>query len=80
MINNTREKLLSIFCDILQHTLLASEINHDHHLWDSLAHLNIILAIEEEFNIEIPTSDFGKLHNDYDTVLKYIEEKICKQI
>ena len=31
--------------------------------WDSLKHLNLILALEEEFNISIPNEEVGNLMN-----------------
>ncbi len=31
--------------------------------WDSLRHLNLILALEEEFNVEIPDEEVGNLMN-----------------
>ena len=72
------KKLINIFCDVLKNNIIESDINSDHHLWDSLAHLNIILSIEEEFNIDIPPGDFSKLHSDYKTVLNYIENRLKK--
>ena len=32
--------------------------------WDSLKHLNLILALEEEFNIVIPDEEVGNLMNN----------------
>lgn len=31
--------------------------------WDSLRHMNLILALEEEFNVEIPDEEVGNLMN-----------------
>ena len=31
--------------------------------WDSLRHLNLILALEEEFNITIPDEEVGNMVN-----------------
>lgn len=31
--------------------------------WDSVRHLNLILALEEEFNISIPDEEVGNLVN-----------------
>jgi len=31
--------------------------------WDSLKHLNLILALEEEFDITIPDEEVGNMHN-----------------
>jgi len=31
--------------------------------WDSLKHLNLVLALEEEFDIRIPDEEVGNLNN-----------------
>ena len=31
--------------------------------WDSLRHMNLILALEEEFNVTIPDEEVGNLMN-----------------
>lgn len=41
--------------------------------WDSLKHLNLILALEEEFNVEIPDEEVGNLMN-YKLIKLVIEE------
>ena len=41
--------------------------------WDSLKHLNLILALEEEFNIEIPDEEVGNLMN-YKLIKLVVEE------
>jgi acyl carrier protein len=43
--------------------------------WDSLNHLNLILALEEEFNVEIPDEEVGNLMN-YRLIMLVIEEII----
>jgi acyl carrier protein len=68
-----KETLLSIFSDVLGGTISEQEINRDNSAWDSLGHLNIILAIEEEFNLDIPPEDFQTLHSDLPTIIQYLE-------
>jgi len=41
--------------------------------WDSLKHLNLILALEEEFDIVIPDEEVGNLMN-YKLIQIVIEE------
>jgi acyl carrier protein len=46
----------------------AEEINEDSSAdtienWDSLRHLNLILGLEEEFNVNIPDEEVGNLAN-----------------
>ncbi|MCF6464632.1 acyl carrier protein [Clostridium sp. Cult2] len=42
---------------------------------DSLDAVEVMMALEDEFNIEIPDEDAGKFKNIGD-IVKYIEEKI----
>ena len=42
---------------------------------DSLDAVEIIMAIEDEFEIEIPDEEAEKFHSDGD-IVKYVEEKI----
>jgi len=44
--------------------------------WDSLKHLNLILALEEEFNVEIPDEEVGNLMNY--KLIKLVVEEINK--
>ncbi len=43
--------------------------------WDSLRHLNLILALEEEFNIVIPEDEVGNLLN-YKLICLIIEQQL----
>ena len=43
--------------------------------WDSLTHLNLIIALEEEFKIEIPAEDFSLLYKDYNSIISYLKNK-----
>jgi len=44
--------------------------------WDSLKHLNLILALEEEFDINIPDEEVGNLFN-YKLIKLIVNE--CKK-
>lgn len=44
---------------------------------DSLDTVELVMAFEEEFNVEVPDEDAEKLHTVGD-VVKYIEEKTTK--
>ncbi len=72
------DKLNQIIIDVLNISDDIENITSDHENWDSFAHLNLILAMDEEFDIEIPVKDFPKLYADYDTLLNYVESKIKK--
>ncbi len=70
-------KLAEVFEDILGSERQATEISTENTAsWDSLNHLNLILAIEEEFEITIPPEDFPALYADFATVLAYIKDKV----
>jgi len=61
------EKLLSIIRDILENQTLdvnVSQSNCDD--WDSMAHLNIIIAVEEEFEISIEPDDITEIKSFID--------------
>jgi len=45
--------------------------------WDSIRHLNLILAIEEEFGISIPDEEVGNLVN-YKLIELTINEQLGK--
>jgi acyl carrier protein len=60
----------------------VEEISEDSSLdsiesWDSLRHLNLILAIEEEFGITIPDEEVGNLIN-YKLIELIINEQLGK--
>jgi acyl carrier protein len=70
------EKLLTIFSDILKvpkEKLSLETGRYDVEEWDSLAQLQLIAGIEEEFNVIIPFEDVHLLEKIGDFV-KYIEE------
>ncbi len=72
---DTRERLLQTFEDILGERVEPEQLNSDLAAWDSLAHLNLILALEEEFEVEIPPEDFLQLHSNIHTIQEYLESK-----
>jgi len=45
--------------------------------WDSLMHITLVVAIEQEFNIRLNAAEVGKLEN-VGAMLKLIEAKITK--
>jgi len=67
-----KEKLIEIFNDVLREEFNILDIKSSNDAWDSVANLNLILAIEEEFGIEIPPSDFSYIYSDFQTVFEYI--------
>jgi acyl carrier protein len=58
----------------------SSEINHESSpdsidKWDSLRHMNLVVALEEEFNIEFEVEEISELMN-----FKLICEVISKKL
>lgn len=70
------DRLNELITDVLEIGDDLESLTSDDPKWDSLAHLNLILALEEEFNIEIPHQDFPKLHKDYNAIFDYVKGKI----
>ena len=73
-----RNKLKLIFKVILKIKNLknTSKINPNFlEDWDSLRHLNIVMAIEEEFNIKFTADELLNLL-DFDTILYTLKNKI----
>ena len=68
------KKISEILMDILEVT--SDNISSDLSEWDSLAHLNVVLALEEEFNVKIPPEDFPLLHSNISSIKNYIEKKL----
>jgi acyl carrier protein len=42
--------------------------------WDSLAHVSMMLALEDEFNVKIPLADQMRLVS-YEAIKQYLEER-----
>ena len=58
------EKLKQVMAAILE--INAGEIDSDSSMdtvknWDSLRHMNLVLALEEEFAVQIPDEDAGNI-------------------
>jgi acyl carrier protein len=42
--------------------------------WDSLAHVNLMISLEQTFNLSLEVEDFGKL-TSVAAILKYLKDK-----
>lgn len=74
------KELESILANLmgLVFNLDSSEINEESSVdnieaWDSITHLNLIISLEEEFDISIPDDDVGTMMN-YKIILYVIKE------
>lgn len=75
---NVKEKIYQIMSNVFE--IPESEISDDSSIdsiesWDSIRHLNLILALEEEFAITIPDEEVGNLIN-----YKLIELTVNEQV
>jgi hypothetical protein len=43
--------------------------------WDSLGHVRLVLEIETEFGVQVSDHEWVGLHDSFDTVLRWIEER-----
>lgn len=76
-----KQKLDRILKDILKIEADFEKINTNNTAkWDSLTHLNLVLALEEEFGIEITPEEIEQLHSDYSAIIRFIENKIKAEV
>ena len=76
---NLRERILKVMSLVFEvpiETLNEDSSSDTIGSWDSLKHLNLILALEEEFNVEIPDEEVGNLMNY--KLIKLVVEEINK--
>jgi len=66
-------KVMSLVFEVSLDKLNEDSSSDSIETWDSLKHLNLILALEEEFNIEIPDEEVGNLMN-YKLIKLVVEE------
>ena len=77
MADELEEKLITIFSNVLDIPLklidsqLKLKINSN---WSSIAHLNLLFSIEDEFKISFTDDEVVKLM-DYPSILQAISEK-----
>jgi acyl carrier protein len=69
-------KVMSLVFEVSVETLNEDSSSDTIGSWDSLKHLNLILALEEEFNVEIPDEEVGNLMNY--KLIKLVVEEINK--
>ncbi len=72
------EKIVNVMSIVFE--VDKSEINEDSSAdtidkWDSLRHLNLILALEEEFGVSIPDEEVGNMVN-YKIIYHVINEMV----
>ena len=71
-------RLEEIFHDVfdiendLTQTQLTQEFVED---WDSIGHVRLIVAVEQEFDVEIPLEESTKF-NCFDSIISYLEKRL----
>ena len=73
-----KEKIYTLMSNVFE--VSVSELSEDSSFdsiesWDSIRHLNLILALEEEFGITVPDEEVGNLVN-----YKLIELTVNEQL
>ena len=77
---NVREKLANSFRRVfeLDEIVLKNEMTaKDVPGWDSLAHINLIMDIEEEFNVRFTVDDIADLKN-IGEMIQLLDRKIAR--
>lgn len=73
-----RDRVIKIIEQVLDEdikTLSNSEINPENiEEWDSLTHLSIVTALEEEFNIELSIEDIPLMYKGIDDMLNVLKK------
>ena len=70
-----REKLEKVFKDVFNNVAFSDELKReDVKLWDSLRHVQLLIAIEGEFGIRFDGSDATKM-NSISDIIEMIKEK-----
>ncbi len=78
MNTSVKERILQVMATVFETEVAALNENSSSdtiEAWDSLKHLTLILALEEEFAISIPDEEVGELVN-----FKLIEITIHEQL
>ncbi|MDY6934510.1 MAG: acyl carrier protein [Spirochaetota bacterium] len=81
--SDVKNQLQQIFRDIFEDDsiIIFDEMTGDDiEEWDSLEHINLIIAVEKNFNIQFATSEISRLKDADQNVgkfIKLIEQKIC---
>jgi acyl carrier protein len=57
------KRVMSIVFEVPFETITENSSPDNIESWDSIKHINLILAIEEEFDIKIPEEEVGNLLN-----------------
>jgi acyl carrier protein len=71
-------EIVSALFSLPSDTVTVSTSHNDAKAWDSIGHLNLVLALQEEFSIHVPPEDFEKLNN-VGAIINYLIASTSKQ-
>ena len=79
--NIIEKKILRMFKNILKMKIVSKKKLNQNNIknWDSLNHVILILAIQEEFNIKFKISEYSKL-NSFENIIKIIDKKKINKV
>lgn len=71
-----RDDLLELFHEIFDIQMSPDQITRDQiGSWDSLNHMKLMFAIENKFSVNIEPGMISKLHNDFETIYNFLENR-----
>jgi acyl carrier protein len=75
MENTKIKEVMSLVFEVPLESITVNSSSDNIENWDSLRHLNLILALEEEFGVSIPDDEVGNLVN-YKLIQIIIDELV----
>jgi len=76
MINNIEKRLDKVFCEVLGIECVEKNLSQKNcATWDSVNHLNLILALESEFGVLFEPEEIAAMR-DRDAVLAALTKKV----
>jgi acyl carrier protein len=72
------KEIMSIVFEVPLESIQDDTADHSIESWDSLRHLNLILALEEAFAISIPDEEMGNLSN-VPLIVLIVNEALAKK-
>ncbi|HEM55500.1 MAG TPA: acyl carrier protein [Thermodesulfobium narugense] len=58
-----KEEIINVISEVLNRKVDENTSKEEIQEWDSLKHLQIIMEIEERFNVAIPVNDLSKINS-----------------
>lgn len=68
-------KIIKIMKDVFNEKITDNFSKNDTDKWDSFTHLDLIVKLEEEFNISFTPDEIGKIES-YKDIVEIVNEKV----